>query len=114
LVRAARFQPVMAAKAAIHAFLPDMPLYIQLLHYALSAELTAVMPTIAILLIVGLVTAILQAALQIEDATFSLLPKTIAMIIIALFGGLGALQVFQNLAILFISHAPALVHQSWS
>jgi flagellar biosynthetic protein FliQ len=92
----------------------DMPLYIQLLHYALSTELTAVLPTVAILLIVGLVTAILQAALQIEDATFSLLPKTFAMILIVLFGGLGAMQAFQGLAVLFITHAPALVHQSWS
>jgi flagellar biosynthetic protein FliQ len=91
-----------------------MPLYIQLLHYALSTELTAVLPTVAILLIVGLVTAILQAALQIEDATFSLLPKTFAMILIVLFGGLGAMQAFQGLAVLFITHAPALVHQSWS
>jgi hypothetical protein len=36
------------------------------------------------------------------------------MILIILFGGLGAMQTFQALAVLFISHAPALVHQSWS
>jgi flagellar biosynthetic protein FliQ len=91
-----------------------MPLYLKLLHLACAAELASVTPIIAILLAVGLVTAILQSALQIEDATFSLLPKTFAMIAIALFGGFGALQTFENLATLFISHAPSLVHQTWS
>ena len=90
-----------------------MPLYIQLLHLALMTELRGVLPIVAILLVVGLVTAILQAALQIEDATFSLLPKTIAMIAIGLFGGFGALRIFENLAVLFISRAPFLVHQPW-
>jgi len=90
-----------------------MPLYIQLLHLALITELQGVLPVIAILLAVGLATAILQAALQIEDATFSLLPKAIAMIAIGLFGGFGALRSFENLAVLFISRAPFLVHQSW-
>jgi flagellar biosynthetic protein FliQ len=89
-----------------------MPLYIQLLHLALMTELRGVLPIVAIL-VVGLVTAILQAALQIEDATFSLLPKTIAMIAIGLFGGFGALRIFENLAVLFISRAPFLVHQPW-
>ncbi len=90
-----------------------MPLYIQLLHLALITELQGVLPIVAILLVVGLATAILQAALQIEDATFSLLPKTIAMIAIGLFGGFGALQIFENLAVLFISRVPFLVHQPW-
>jgi len=91
-----------------------MPLYITLLHLALTVELAAISPIIFLLLLVGLCVAILQSALQIEDATFSLLPKTFAMIAIAMFGGFGALKIFENLAILFISHAPALVHQSWS
>jgi len=56
----------------------------------------------------------LQSALQIEDATFSLLPKTFAMIAIALTGGFGALRVFENLAVLFIGHVPMLVHQPWN
>lgn len=91
-----------------------MPLYLKLLHAALSAELMAVTPIVAVLLMVGLATAILQSALQIEDATFSLLPKTFAMIAIALFGGFGALQIFEQLAVLFISYAPLLVRQTWS
>jgi flagellar biosynthesis protein FliQ len=91
-----------------------MPLYIKLLHLAFSAELEAVTPIIGILLIIGLVTAIFQSALHIEDATFSLLPKTIAMIILSMFGGFGALKVFENFAVLFISHATFLVRQTWS
>ncbi len=91
-----------------------MPLYLQLLHMALATELEAVTPIVVVLLVIGLVTAIFQSALQIEDATFSLLPKVFAMIVIGLSGGFGALQVFEHLAVLFISHAPTLVHQTWS
>jgi len=91
-----------------------MPLYLLLLHAALTTELDAVLPIIALLLLVGLATAILQAAFQIEDATFSLLPKTLAMIGVTLFGGFGMLHAFAALATLWISHAGSLVHQSWS
>jgi flagellar biosynthetic protein FliQ len=91
-----------------------MALYITLLHAAFAAELAAVTPIVLLLLAVGLVTAILQAALQIEDATFSLLPKSFAMIFIGLFGGFGAMAVFERFAVYFIGHAAILVHQSWS
>jgi flagellar biosynthesis protein FliQ len=91
-----------------------MAYYIQLLHLAFVTELTGITPIIAILLVIGLVTSIFQSALHIEDATFSLLPKTLAMIAIFLFGGFGGLATFQNLAVLFISHAPGWVHQTWS
>lgn len=91
-----------------------MPLYVPLLHAALIAELAAVTPIIGFLLAIGVITAIIQSALQIEDATFSLLPKTIAMIAIGLFGGFGAMTGFARFATLFISSAASLVHQSWS
>jgi flagellar biosynthetic protein FliQ len=91
-----------------------MPLYLALLHQAFIVELAAVTPTILILLAISLVTAIFQSAFQIEDATFSLLPKTLAMIAIALFGGFGALQGFEALAISWIGHAGALAHRPWS
>ncbi len=90
-----------------------MPLYLKLLHLALATELIALTPMGAVLLGVGLVTALVQSALQIEDATFSLLPKGFAMIALALTGGFGALNEFEGLAVLFITHAPALVHQTW-
>jgi flagellar biosynthesis protein FliQ len=91
-----------------------MPLYLQLLHLALTTELAAVTPIVMVLLVIGLVTAIFQSAFQIEDATFSLLPKIFAMIAIGLFGGFGALSVFEHFAVTLISHAPGLVHQTWS
>ncbi len=89
-------------------------MYIALLHQAFAVELTAVTPTIMILLAIGLATAVFQSAFQIEDATFSLLPKVIAMIVIALFGGFGALHLFEQLATLWIGHAGTLVQQPWS
>lgn len=91
-----------------------MPLYVKLLHLALTTELAAITPAIAILLAVGLVTAFVQAVFQIEDTAFSLLPKTIAMIAIALSGGFGMLRGFAALARLWIGHAAMIVHQSWS
>ncbi len=90
-----------------------MPLYLKLLHLALATELIALTSMVAVLLGVGLVTALVQSALQIEDATFSLLPKGFTMIALALTGGFGALKEFEGLAVLFITHAPGLVHQTW-
>ena len=90
-----------------------MPLYLQLLHEALSTELAALTPIITILLIIGLITALVQGALQIEDPTFALLPKTAAMIVLALSGGFGALTMFETLAKSFITNAPDLVRQTW-
>lgn len=91
-----------------------MPLYIKLLHAAFSAELQAVLPVILLLLVVGLATAVVQAALQIEEPTFSLLPKTVAMVGIALLGGLGAMQVFARLALMLIGHAAVLARLAWN
>jgi flagellar biosynthesis protein FliQ len=91
-----------------------MPFYLQLLHSALATELAITLPFILLLLVVGLSTAVLQALFQIEDATFSLLPKTIAMIIAAMFGGLGMLNLVEALFTGWLSHAATIVHQSWS
>ena len=91
-----------------------VPLYIKLLHAALATELSAITPAITILLVVGLATAFVQAVFQIEDTAFSLLPKTMAMIAIALFGGFGMLRGFEDLATLWIGHADTIVRQSWS
>jgi flagellar biosynthesis protein FliQ len=91
-----------------------MPLYIQLLHIALTQELAAILPIIGLLLVVGLVTAFLQAALQIEEAGFSLLPKVIVMIGLPVLGGISAMHDVEALATLWITHASQLVHRSWS
>ena len=90
-----------------------MPFYLTLLQHAFAVELSAILPSIGVLLAIGLTTSIVQAAFQIEDATFALLPKTMAMIALAFTGGFGALGVFEALAKDFIINAPALVHQPW-
>jgi flagellar biosynthesis protein FliQ len=72
------------------------------------------MPIVLVMLAVGLATGILQAALQIEDTTFSLLPKIFAMIALGVTGGFGAMTGFEHLAVKFITHAPAYVRLTWS
>jgi flagellar biosynthesis protein FliQ len=91
-----------------------MPLYLTLLREALSTEVEAVLPIIMLLLVVGITTATFQAAFQLEDTALNLLPKTAVMILVALFGGFGALDLFKTLVIAWISHASLLVHQPWS
>lgn len=90
-----------------------MPLYLKLYQHAIEVGFSALLPCILVLLAVGLITSILQAVLQIEDATFALLPKTIAMIVLASTGGFGAMYIFESLAKNFIINAPMLVHQAW-
>ena len=63
-----------------------MPPYLTLLQTALATEIEAALPIITLLLIVGIATATLQATFQLEDTALNLLPKTVAMIVIALFG----------------------------
>lgn len=91
-----------------------MPFYLQLTHAALSVEMSAILPIVLILLLVGLATGIFQAATQIEDAGFSLAPKVIVMIGIPLFGGVTAMHAFETLATSWITHAGEIVRQSWS
>jgi flagellar biosynthesis protein FliQ len=91
-----------------------MPFYLKLLTTALETELSAILPVIALLLAIGLATAILQAVLQFEDTAFSLLPKTIAMILTALFGGFGMLRAFENFACFWLAHADHFIRQPWS
>ena len=90
-----------------------MPVYLKLYQHALEVGLSAIYPSIFILLAVGLAVSVLQAVLQIEDATFALLPKTIAMIFLAFSGGLGAFHIIEGLCRNFILNAPTLVHQAW-
>lgn len=91
-----------------------MPLYLRLLHTALAIEVEALLPIILLLLIVGITTATFQAAFQLEDTALNLLPKTVVMILVALFGGFGALGLFKALVAAWIGKATLLVHQPWS
>jgi flagellar biosynthesis protein FliQ len=91
-----------------------MPFYLQLLHHALATETAAIAPAIIALLVIGTGSAILQAALQLEDATFSLLLKTMAIIVLLLFGSTTAIGRFEALATCWIGHAGELVQTPWS
>jgi len=91
-----------------------MPFYLQLLYAALTQELSAIVPIISLLLAIGLATAIFQAVAQFEDTAFSLLPKTIAMILAALFGGFGMLRGFEGFATFWLGHADMYIRQPWS
>ena len=91
-----------------------MPLYLTLLQTALFTAVTAVLPIIMLLLIVGIATATIQAAFQLEDTALNLLPKTVTMILIAVFGGFGAVGLFKALLVAWIGHANVLVHHPWS
>lgn len=90
-----------------------MPLYLQLLQDALSVTVMAITPVIVMLLVIGTGSAILQAALQWEDATFSLLLKIIAVIVLLLLGGAAAIGRFEWLAVLWIGHAGELIQKPW-
>ncbi len=91
-----------------------MPLYLTLLHKALTVEVEAVLPIILLLLIVGVATSTFQAAFQLEDTALNLLPKTVVMILIAMFGGFGALGLFKALIMAWVGHVTQLVYQQWS
>lgn len=90
-----------------------MPFYLKLYQHALEVGFSAIFPCVMVLLVVGLLVAIFQAIFQIEDATFALLPKTIAMIFLAFSGGMGAFEIIETLCRTFIVQAPSLVHQVW-
>jgi flagellar biosynthesis protein FliQ len=91
-----------------------MPFYLILLHQALTTEVTALVPVILVLLVISIGAAIFQAAFQIEDATFALLLKTVAMIFMVSLGGSGFLGGFALLATFWISHIPTFILMPWS
>jgi flagellar biosynthesis protein FliQ len=90
-----------------------MPFYLVLLRQAFTVEITALAPIIFVLLAISVGTAIFQAAFQIEDATFALLLKTLAMIVMVLVGGASFLQGFALLTTFWIGHAGAFIHMPW-
>jgi flagellar biosynthesis protein FliQ len=91
-----------------------LPLYLRILHQALTTEVMVIGPIVITILVVGFITGFFQAALQIEDATFNLLPKTIAMIILVLLGAFGAMPIFEHFTTQLILNAPSLVRQPWN
>jgi flagellar biosynthesis protein FliQ len=91
-----------------------MPLYITLFQSAVSTCILAIAPLVLILLIISIATAIFQSAFQIEDATFALLLKNLATILLILFAGAAMLAHFETLAATWIAHAPQSIAQSWN
>ncbi len=89
-----------------------MPLYLILAQQAFTTEVMALAPIIALLLAISVGAAIFQAAFQIEDSTFGLLLKTIAMIVMVVLGGGSFLNAFELLATFWISHAPMYIRIS--
>jgi len=91
-----------------------MPFYISLLQDALSCCILAIAPLILVLVVISIATAVFQSAFQIEDATFALLLKNLATILLILAAGSAMLAHFQSLAATWISHAPVLIARSWN
>jgi len=91
-----------------------MPFYITLLQEALSCCILAIAPLILLLLVISIATAIFQSAFQIEDATFALLLKNLATILLILFAGAAMLAHFEALAASWISRAPLSIARSWT
>ncbi len=91
-----------------------MPLYVTLFAQALSVVVACLFPLITWILIVTLITALVQAGLQLEDTALSLLPKTIAMILLIMVFGLHLLNSIERLMTLWIEHGDRLVRQPWA
>ncbi len=91
-----------------------MSLYLLLFSKALSVLLACLYPVIGLLLLVTITTAVIQSALQLEDPGLSLLPKTLAIILLVLVSGLGLLDGIRDLAVYWIGDAGHLVRQPWS
>jgi flagellar biosynthesis protein FliQ len=91
-----------------------MPLYLLLFSKALSTVVACLYPIIGLVLVVTVITAIIQAALQLEDVALSLLPKTVAVIFLILASGLGLLHGIHELMEFWIGHVDRLIRLPWS
>lgn len=87
---------------------------IELLSRAIMVMAGAVTPYISGLLLVGLLTALAQGALQVEDGTLMMATRLAAAFLTAA----GAMTViFRAIAALahdWIAHAPAMIDRPWS
>ena len=90
-----------------------MPLYVRLFNEALLVAVGCLAPVILCILIVTIATALIQSALQLEETALSLLPKTLAVILLVLVFGLHLLGGIERLMIAWLTHADGLVRQPW-
>ncbi|HQT63581.1 MAG TPA: flagellar biosynthetic protein FliQ [Acidocella sp.] len=91
-----------------------MPIYAKIIELSLLQCLKLIAPTIAILLIVGIVVSLVQSTFKIEDPTLGLIGKLLVMIAVSIIGGVGLLGGFEIFTEGCIQGAPLLVRQSWS
>lgn len=91
-----------------------MPLYITLFAQALSIVVACLFPLIMVILVVTMVTALIQAGLQLEDTALSLLPKTITMILLVMLFGLHLLGGIEHLMTFWIEQGDRLVRLPWA
>ena len=68
---------------------------------------------LALLLLVAILIATVQASLQLEDMALSLLPRTVLVILLVLMGGFGAFDTMRHLAASWLGAAGSLVHRPW-
>ncbi len=90
------------------------PFYLVFVHDALVTVYMAMFPSIVWVLAIGFVTAFLQSAFQIEDATFNLMPKMFLMVGIGVFGGFGGWVLLRQFIHHTIEIAPYIVRHKWN
>lgn len=90
------------------------PYNLILLRLAMESSATWVTPMIAGVLIVGVVIAILQGGLQLEDNTLAMTAKLIVFVLLAAGSGVAAIHGAAHLARDWISHIPQMIDHRWS
>lgn len=91
-----------------------MPFYLALFESAWVTILSAIAPTIIILLCVTVATALVQATLQLEDMAFGLLVRLLTLMVLFGFGGFAGYSVLRQLLFHWLGNLGPLVHRAWS
>lgn len=91
-----------------------MPFYLSLFETAWVTMLSAIAPTIVILLCVTIATALVQATLQLEDMAFGLLVRLLTLMAVFGFGGFAGYAALRQLLLHWMGNLGPLVHRAWS
>lgn len=90
------------------------PYSMQLLASAIMVMARAVTPYIFGLLLIGLLTALVQGAFQVEDGTLMMATRLAAAVATAIGGMTVVFRAIAALAHQWISHAPGMIDRLWS
>jgi flagellar biosynthesis protein FliQ len=91
------------------------PLYsLQLLDHAMFALASAVSPVIFGILLVGLLLAVVQGALQVEEGALAMAAKLVVVIALATGAIEMAFHSLEHLARTWMMDAPRLIDHDWS